>query len=178
VQYITLTTIAAAATSINALLLAYSRDVLALARARLLPGMLGRISPRHGEPVYGVIFLTALSLSALFLGGNIAGYATLAVVSVLVLQILIGAAALVLPWRMPGRYAASEFRLPVWLLVFFSAGLVLLSLGFLIIALWGSTRVLTAAGAFFLAGACYYVLRRRWLRDKGLGMSGPEGTGI
>jgi hypothetical protein len=44
--------------------------------------------------------------------------------------------------------------------------------------LWGSTRVLTAAGAFFLAGACYYVLRRRWLRDKGLEMSGPEGTGI
>lgn len=167
-QYITLTTIAAAATSINALLLAYSRDVLALARVRLLPSLLGRISARHGEPVYGVIFLTALALAALLLGGNIAEYATLAVVSMLVLQILIGMAVLVLPRRMPERYAASAFRLPVWLIGFFSVGLVLLSIGFLVIALWGSTQVTTAAGAFAAAGACYYGLRRRWLRRRGV----------
>ena len=177
-QYVTLTTIAAAATSINALLLAYSRDVLALARVRLLPSLLGRISARHGEPVYGVIFLTALSLAALLLGGNIAEYATLAVVSMLVLQILIGMAVLVLPWRMPERYAAPAFRLPVWLIVFFSAGLVLLSVGFLVIALWGTTQVMTAAGAFAAAGACYYGLRHRWLRRRGVMAADTLDTGI
>ncbi|WP_405230277.1 APC family permease [Lentisalinibacter sediminis] len=177
-QYITLTTIAAAATSINALLLAYSRDVLALARVRLLPAPLGRISARHGEPVYGVIFLTALALSALSLGGNIAEYATLAVVSMLVLQILIGVAVLRLPWRMPERYAASAFRLPLWLVVFFSAGLVLLSVGFLVIALRGSVQVPTAAGAFFVVGACYYGLRARWLRLQGLPPGGTPDSGI
>lgn len=166
-KYITLTTIAAAATSINALLLAYSRDVLALARARLLPHVLGRVSARHGEPVYGVILLTALSLAALGLGGNITEYATLAVVSVLVLQTLIGTALLVMPWRLHERYAAAAFRLPIWLVIFFGAGLVLLSLAFLSIALQGSVDVLAAAGTFLLVGSLYYMGRRRWLARTG-----------
>lgn len=165
---ITLAVLAAAASSINVMLLGYSRDVLALARARALPEIFARISRRHGEPVNGVLLITAMSLVAVAVGGTIAQLATLAVVCLLALQVALGVAALMLPRRLPELHRAAGFALGTIALPFFSIGLVVLSAGFLFIAAWGELTVVLVAAVWLVAGVVYYRLRRSALVGYGV----------
>jgi APA family basic amino acid/polyamine antiporter len=138
---INLAVLAAAASSINVLLLGYSRDVLALARVKALPEVFARISRKHGEPVNGVLLIAAISLAAVAVGGSIAQLATVVVIALLTLQAALGVAALLIPRRLPELYQEAGFRLGPITLPFFSIGLVVLSAGFLFIAAWGDLKL-------------------------------------
>lgn len=164
VQVIAFSAVAATTSSINVLLMGYSRDLLALARSRALPGLLASVGAGTGEPVAAVLMMTALSLIALVFGARLVDYATFVVVGLMLLQVGVGVAALVLPWRDRERYMASAFRIPRPVLVFFSLGLILLSGAFMVIAASDSPDV-TGAGVSFLAvGLLYFIQRRNWLK--------------
>jgi len=165
---IALTAIAAAATSVNAVLLAYSRDILALARVGILPEALRRISPRHGEPTNAVLLITGLCLAAVLVGARITEYAVLSVVGLLVLQLLLGLAALRLPRVMEERYASAGFRLSPGRLRFFAVGLMLCSVAFLAIVLVDSPTLLALDAGYVVLGLACFGLRRASLARRGV----------
>lgn len=165
---ITVAVLAAAATSINALLLGFSRDVLALARVRAFPGAFAAVSPRHGEPTRGVLLVAGLAVIAIASGGTITGLATLVVVALLVLQAALGLTAVLLPLRVPELYRRAGFRLGRVALTFFGAGLIALSVSFLVVAAWGNLPVVMVGGGWLLLGLVYFALRRASLRRRGV----------
>lgn len=165
---ITLTAVAAAASSVNVMLMGYSRDVLALARVRVLPAALANISPKHGEPLNGVLVITGLSLCAVMVGGGVAEFAILTVVGLMVLQIMIGVAVLKLPKKMPEEYRAAGFKLAGWKLPFFSIGLVVFSAVFLGVAIVDRPRLVLAAAAYLIVGVIYFYWRSNLLRQRGI----------
>lgn len=170
VQVIAFSAVAATASSINVMLMGYSRDLLALARSRALPRLLAGASARTGEPVAAIMAITVLSLMALAFGARIVDYATFVVVGLMLLQVGVGLAALVLPWRDRERYLSSAFRIPKPLLLFFSAGLIILSIAFIVIAASGSPGATAAGAAFIAIGAVYYALRRIWLKRQAISL--------
>ncbi len=163
---ITLTAVAAAASSVNVLLLGPSRDVLALARVKVFPEVMAKLSKKHGEPVRGVVFMTVLSLICAAFGRGITEYATLAVLGLLVFQVVVGAAILFLPRKLGSLYERAGFKLGRFALPFFGGGLVILSLIFLVIAIQGSPRTGLVAGSYMTAGLAYYAWRRSYLRKR------------
>jgi len=165
---INLAVLAAAASSINVLLLGYSRDILALARVGALPGTFARISRRHGEPVNAVLLIAGISVGAVAVGGSIAQLATLVVVGLLALQAALGLATLLIPRRLSALYREAGFRLGPVALPFFSVGLIALSLAFLLIAAWGDPKVVLIAAAWLVVGVVYYRFRRSALAKRGV----------
>lgn len=160
--------VAAGATSINGLLLAYSRDVLALARAGIFPEALAKVSPRRGTPVNGVLFLTALALIGLSLESGVTALATIITIALLILQVFLGVAVLTAPRKLSALYAAAPFRLGRAALWFFGGGLILFSLAFLAVAVSDSPRSVLFAACHLLVGCAYYVTRRRYLLGRGI----------
>ena len=165
---ITLTAVAAAASSVNGMLLGYSRDVLALARVKVLPEVLAKISEKHGEPVNAVLVITGLSFAVILTGGQISDFATLAVVGLLIFQIAVGVAIFMLPRKMNAQYKAANFSLKGWKLPFFSIGLIVFSTLFLIIVLLDAPQFILLAAAYFTVGAIYFYLRRSYLGKRGI----------
>jgi APA family basic amino acid/polyamine antiporter len=165
---ISLAVLAAAASSINVLLLGFSRDVLALARVGALPEIFARISRRHGGPANAVLLITAISMGAIAVGGSIAQLATLVVVGLLALQAALGVATLLIPHRLPAHYRAAGFRLGPVSLPFFSVGLIGLSGAFLVIAASSDPNVVLIAVAWLVVGVVYYGLRRSALTRRGV----------
>jgi APA family basic amino acid/polyamine antiporter len=165
---INLAVLAAAASSINVLLLGFSRDILALGRVGALPESFARISRRHGEPVNAVLLITGISFGAIAVGGSIAQLATLVVVGLLALQAALGAAALLIPRRLPVLYQEAGFRLGPVALAFFSVGLIALSAAFLVIAAWGDPKVVLIGTAWLVFGVVYYRFRRSALTKRGV----------
>jgi APA family basic amino acid/polyamine antiporter len=160
--------IAAGATSINGLLLGYSRDVLALANVKVFPAPLARTSASQGTPVNAVIFLTVLSLLALSLGEGVTQLATIIAIALLILQIFLGIAVLRAPAQLGAEFDAAPLALRRSTLWFFGGGLILISLIFLAIAIVDSPSSVLYAGAHLLAGCVYYVVRGRQLARQGI----------
>jgi APA family basic amino acid/polyamine antiporter len=165
---ISLTAMAAAATSINGVVLTYSRDIQALAACGLLPTALSRVSPSNGDPIRAVVLMTVLSVFIVLARGTIVQYASLLVLAVITLQILLGLGLLrcrkrpaLLPPDSRGRARSSG-----WLVS--GLGLVTSSLAFAVIAVLDSLETSAIAGAFLLAGAVYYHLRKRHLAQFGI----------
>jgi APA family basic amino acid/polyamine antiporter len=165
---ITLAMLAASASSINVLLLGFSRDVYALARVKTLPEIFARISEKHGEPVNGVLAIAALSLLVVAVGGSIAQLATLTVVALLALQAGLGVAALLIPRKLPDLYRDAGFRLGPVALPFVAWGLILISVAFLVRAVMDDPGVVLIAAAYLLVGMVYYAFRKSALSRRGV----------
>ena len=153
VQFVTLSALAAAATSVNAMFLGYSRDILALARARLLPEPFARVSAKHGEPIYGVVFIVVVALGAVLVGGTIAEFATFIVFGLMVNQVLQAVAVSRL-----AEAAPVGFRLGKRARRFFAAGLGMTSLVFLVRGIVDNPRTAAMALAYLVVGLALY----RW----------------
>lgn len=165
---ITLTAIAAAASSVNVMLLGYSRDILALAQTQALPSFMARISAKHGEPVNGVLLMTMLSAIAVMTGGDIEAYATVVVFGLLLAQIAIGLATRRLPEQLPALFQNSAFKLRPGALSFFSYGLIVLSIIFLLVVILDSPKIALIVIAYLSLGIVYYFARRHWLIKHGI----------
>ncbi len=165
ITIITVTILAASATSINGLLLGYSRDVYVLSRVTMLPEVFSRLSASHGNPYNSVVLLTGLSVLAVLFGAKISEYATAIVLAIMIAQILMGIALLRLPGGMPEHLQQTGFQLTSFWRVFFGLGLVGFSLMFLIIGVQGSPGSVAALGGILLIGTIYYLQRKRYLQS-------------
>jgi APA family basic amino acid/polyamine antiporter len=165
---ITLAMLAASASSINVLLLGFSRDILAVARTRALPDIFARLSSKTGVPVNGVLLIAALSLVVVAVGGSIAQLATLTVVALLLLQSALSVAALQIPNTLPDLYRNAGFRLGPFALRFFCFGLIAMSLAFLVRAVLDDPLVVLVSAVYLMAGVVFYLFRRSALNRRGV----------
>lgn len=167
-QFVILTAIAATASTVNALFLGYSRDLLALSQARLLPRIVGARSARAKEPVVAVGILVSLSLFAVLTGARIIEFATITVVAVMALQILLGVATLRMVWGGRDSFLLrAKFRLAKGWLAFFSIGLIALSCGFLVVVVMESARQLMICLGLVGAAIVFYFARTTHLARRG-----------
>lgn len=165
---VTCTVLAAAATSLNGLLLGYSRDVYVLSRVRILPEVLSRLSGKHREPLYSVALLTGTSVVGVLIGARISEYATIIVIALMLAQVLLGVATLRLPKVMPGRPGQAAFELSPFWRTFFAVGLIATSTVFIVIGVAGSPGSALLLVLLMLAGAVYYSLRKGFLESRGI----------
>ena len=159
----------AAATSINGMLLIHSRDVLAMARARVFPETLAARN-RAGVPAQAVGLVSILSVVAVVVGGTIRQYAMMAVMSVMILQVFQGLALLRLPRAMPVEWANAGFKLEGAARTVVVALLVLVSVGFFAMGFLDNLAISAGYVAVVAAGLAYYWIRRRHLARTGYDM--------
>lgn len=167
---VTYTVLAAAATSLNGLLLGYSRDVYVLSRVRIFPAVLSRLSQKHREPYCSVLLLTVTSIIAVLIGAKISEYATVIVIGLMLAQVLLGVATLRLPTVMPDRSAKAAFELSSFWRVFLALGLIVSSTVFIVVGVLQAPGSGLLLGLLILAGAAFYVLRKRFLKSRGIDM--------
>lgn len=133
---ITMTAIAAAASSVNVLLLAYSRDVAALASAGELPALMTTKRPEERTNAQkGILAIAAISILAILAGKDIESYATVAVVAVLLFQTLVGVSVWRLTRKVGPDISAVEPSRNSLLSKLAGGGVVTVSLAFIFVAL-------------------------------------------
>lgn len=123
--------IAAAATTVNGIILGYSRDIFVMAEAKLLPDFLTKRSKRNNTPSSSIIAYTLLSVAAILYGSDIEDYALVAVMGLLLQQLFIAVSLYKVPTKMADEYEAAEFKLPKLVLKIVSVLLFLISGGFI-----------------------------------------------
>ena len=124
--------IVAAATTVNGLILGYSRDILVIAEAKVFPEFLSKRSKKYKTPIYAIIAYTALSVAAILTGSDIEDYALVAVMGLLLQQLFISVSLFRLPKVMQNEYDNAEFKLNKPLLLSIAVLLFMISFGFII----------------------------------------------
>lgn len=166
-NFVTFTALAAIVSSINAMLMGYSRDVFILARVGVLPGALATTHGRNGTPIGGVLALSVLGLGTFMVGATITDYATFIVVCLMFVQLAIGVAALKLVFHGKGLESDTAFQWPPAVLGFFAIGLCALSLVFIALTVFTAVTMAAAAGAWLVFGMLYYSWRRTRASSQG-----------
>ncbi len=163
VQGVLLGVLAAAATSVNSILMGLSRDLAAGAAGGEFPLLFSRLSSPGGAPVYAVSLLGAIAALGVGLGASIMNYAQLAVVGLLVIQVLSSLALWRLPVIRPERLSAAGFRLSPGVLRLACLGSVVSSLAFMSVILSEAPRILLLMAGYLATGLAYRYL---WTRIK------------
>ncbi len=146
----------ATATSINAGLLAPSREIYALAQNAQLPTIFGHVHPRFNTPVWAVLGIGGLTFLAVLLGTTITQYAMLTVLGIMIVQILAAIAVLSFPSKIPERLHQTDFTLAPWLRILACGGLLLFSLAFLVYIVFDNPPAAGGFLAFLVLGGVYY----------------------
>ena len=158
----------AMATSINGLILSKSRDVFALAVARVLPGNLALVGRRHGEPRAALILMGAVATAGILMQRSFVEYASMSVLCVMVIHIMIGVAVVLLPTRQPACFEASSLKLGRGARIFWGAGMVVCSSGLIVAGLLGRWAGAVLYVVMCGLGGLGYWLRRRYLLGQGV----------
>lgn len=123
--------LAAAATTVNGLILGYSRDIFVIAQKRLLPKILAERSEKYNTPYTAIITYTLLSMAAILTGSDIENYALVAVLGLLLQQLFIAVSLYRVPVVMKDEFAKAEFRLGTSILKIVSVLLFIISSAFI-----------------------------------------------
>lgn len=158
-----LSIIAAAATTVNGLILGYSRDIFVLAEAKLLPSFLSKRSEKFGTPVNAIIAYTLISVLAVLWGSSIEQYALVAVLGLLLQQIFIAMSLFRLPKVMEEQYKQAQFKLPLPVLYTVSVLLFCISAGLIVMNVIQAPVFGYVIIGFLLVGSVYYYLARHYL---------------
>jgi APA family basic amino acid/polyamine antiporter len=167
-KIIALSALVAMATSINGIFMANTRGFLAYGRARVYPALFAKISKKSRVPFMGLYLLASLSIFGILLNLSITYYATVAVMCFLIFQILSGVSVLMLPRKLPKTFAESPHKLKPFPRVFFSLGLVIISVIFFVLAALDKPSTSLLFLVPFLLSAIYYKLRINWLKNQGV----------
>lgn len=159
ISALVLSIIAAAATTVNGLILGYSRDIFVIAKANVFPKILAKRSEKYHTPVNAIIAYTLLSVAAILTGSDIEDYALVAVMGLLLQQLFIAVSLYRLPKVMKAEYDAAEFKLNETFLKVVAILLFVISGGFIIMMV----SQVPIFGLFLLAilgiGTLFYFLR-------------------
>ncbi len=150
----------AAATSINGMVLGYSRYMIPLSNTYLIPKFFGRQSKRHHTPIFGVLFMVVLGIVWAVMETTVMDIATGIVVALMGAQVLIGAALLGYKCRQVanGEHVSILQRYGPYLS---AIGLIATSLLFMGMGLIGSKQIVMLTVAYSSIGLFVYVLRMR-----------------
>lgn len=158
--FITLAAVGAAATSVNALVLVASRDIVALSESGIFSARFNPAARGGAHPSEAVLVVTGLAVASLMLGQTVMEYAVWVSAITLIYQAIAGIALLFVTSRGREAYAQSKFKLSGASLLFWGAGSVLISLAFLFLVFRDSQGRTLGAIIFLALGVLYYVLRK------------------
>jgi len=160
----TLVTIAAvgtAATSVNALILVASRDIIALANAGLAPARLSPDKSDSDSPALSVIVVIILSVFSLMIGQTVMEYAVWVSAITLIYQAIIGVALLFVFKKASAEYQSSAFKVSEGWLKFWGLGSIIISLSFLFLVFQESQGRTIGAAVYLAAGIIYYLYQTK-----------------
>ena len=164
---ITIAAVGAAATSINALILVASRDIVAMANDGVFSQRLAVPAEATNNPTFAVLLVTILAMGALLISETVMEYAIWVAAATMLYQVIIGLAILSLWSKDQQAYQASAFRLGRWGLTTCGAGLILISLAFLAVVFWDSNARFLGAIVYVGIGVIYYSINIRSNKTRG-----------
>ncbi len=156
ISALVLAIIAAAATTVNGLILGYSRDIFVIAQASFFPKYLARISKKYKTPHYAIITYTLLSVAAISTGSDIEQYALVAVLGLLIQQLFIAVSLARVPKIMKTEFENAEFKLKKPFLYLVSILLFVISAGFIIMMVSGDPVFGLIVIVVLVVGAVFY----------------------
>jgi len=152
--FVAIAAVGAAATSVNALVLVASRDIIALADG-------GIFSARLSNATGSVLVVLVFSIMALMLGQTVMEYAVWVSGVTLLYQVIIGIALLYILSRAPQEYAAAQFKLGRVGLIICGMGMIAVSTLFLYFVFAESQGRTIAAFGYLAVGIIYYLFRQK-----------------
>lgn len=158
VKFIAVGALLAAGTSVNGVLMAQSRDVLAAAKEGLLPLYFAKVNKKTLVPVRGIVFIGGLSLLGILYGATVKDYADMAVLGFMLLQAMLGFAVYLLPKVAPDVYEKSSFKYSPFWHRFWSLGSVTISVGIMVVIAVQQWQMLAALFGLLLAGSAIYLI--------------------
>ena len=159
--FITVAAVGAAATSVNALVLVASRDIVALSESGLFSVRFNPDAMGKEHPTAAVMVITGLAIVSLMLGQTVMEYAVWVSAITLIYQAIAGVALLFITSKAQDAYEQSKFKLSSGWLLFWGAGSVLISLAFLFLVFQDSQGRTVGALMYLALGVAYYVGRTR-----------------
>ncbi len=159
--FITIAAVGAAATSINALILVASRDIVALANDGLFSPRLAVADGKNTTPINSILLVTILALAALMISETILEYAVWVSAATLLYQVIVGVAILAIWTKAHDAYQASDFRLSKPGLLICGIGLILISIAFLVLVFWNNQTRTVGALAYMAIGILYFLARSK-----------------
>jgi APA family basic amino acid/polyamine antiporter len=158
--------IAAAATTVNGLILGYSRDILVIAEAKILPIFLSQKNKRFNTPTNAIIAYTLLSVLVVLLGSGIEQYALVAVIGLLLQQLFIAVSLFRVPKVMKEEYEQAEFKLSRSVINIVSVLLFFISATFIIIHIFNNPIIgLFILGVLALGSLIYLISNKVKVND-------------
>ncbi|MCF8475286.1 MAG: APC family permease [Emcibacter sp.] len=160
--------LAAAATSINSLILAYSRDIMVVALSGFLPKAIGEMSGSSHTPRKAILLLMLLSCIAILSGNRVEELAIVAVMGIMLQQIFLAICVWRIPQRMPIQYEKSAFKIPVWLIRFVAIALIIVSSAFIIVTIIEKLSLVLLLVGLISLGVVYFFAVSVWMKRKGV----------
>lgn len=158
--------IAAAATTVNGLILGYSRDILVIAEAKILPIFLSQKNKRFNTPTNAIIAYTLLSVLVVLLGSGVEQYALVAVIGLLLQQLFIAVSLFRVPKIMKEEYEQAEFKLSRSVINIVSVLLFLISAAFIIMHIFNNPIIgLLIIGVLTLGSLIYLISNKVKVND-------------
>lgn len=148
-------------TSINAIFLVFTRYLLAMAKADMLPRPLTTIQAKTGSPIHAQWLVLGICSLGLLLPSDLAFLFIAVSIPSLLQYGAICYAAMVLVRRYPARYQAASFRLPETILNVFAVFGIGLMMAILVLGLGTDIRPYGLLLIWALIGAGYYRHRQR-----------------
>ena len=158
VDFVAIGALVAAGTTINGILMAQSRDVLAASDEQLLPRYFAKVNDKTRVPVRGIVFIGVLSLLGIFYGATVREYADMAVLGFMLLQAILGFAVYRLPMAVPDVYDKCAFKYPPFWHHFFSLGSVIISIAIMGVITVQNWQMSAALFGFLLLGSLVYLV--------------------
>lgn len=163
ITVLVLSILAAAASTVNGLILGYSRDIFVMSKANLFPNILAKRSAKFDTPIYAIIAFTLFSISAVMIGSDILKYALLAVLGLLLQQAFTAVSLLRVPKVMKEKYATAELKLPKPLLYFTGVLLFLISIGFVTTNIIREPFFGIMIAGLLALGSLYYLIKKKMM---------------
>jgi len=160
----------AIASTIHAMLLAYSRNLFSAARDRLLPSFIAKINKRFNTPHWALTIFIIGALILLFLQANVIDLSIIVSFTGSISGLLIAYLPIRLQKKYPELYEKSRFKLKRKLLVFFIIFNVSYAIFSIIIMAIISPLAVLISFVFYGIAIIYYIVRKKWLMKRGVNL--------
>lgn len=154
----------AVSTSLNAMILMFSRAHFAAARDGLFPEVISRVN-KYGAPAASIWFNSIIGIMAIVAGFNLSDVILIVSVPGLLLAPIIFSSVFVLPRKFPYCYKASFLKIPPWLanVIVIIAAVLSLTLGTYVVKQMTSGTWMAMVGFYCLA-FIYTIVRWQYLK--------------
>jgi len=160
----------AIASTIHAMLLAYSRNLFSAARDRLLPSFIAKINKRFNTPHWALTIFITGALILLFLQSNVIDLSIIVSFTGSITGMLIAYLPIRLQKKYPELYKKSHFKLKRKLLVFFIIFNVSYAIFSIILMAIISPLAVLISFVFYGIAIIYYIARKKWLMKRGVNL--------